>query len=505
MREVSHDDLLFNPNLLTILIVDDQATIRAAIRRISHALNFGEILECSDGEHAIKILTKKPVDIMVLDLSMQRVDGFQVLEYLHNREFGCEIPIIIVTGESNKQEIIKATNLGVWGYLLKPFQANDLERKIVQTLNNFYSPPQTLRLIRKAERSYFIGDFGTACAQFQQARSLDPSSIRAAHGLALALDKIGSTDEAIRLLLECIQNNTQYHKAYHSLANIYLRQNNTSEAIELIKQELTINSKQPERQLFLAEHLNKSADYKSALFHYRESLKENPKCLDSLLGTAIVLTNMGNIEKAFNYLRRSRRFHPRNRRVLETALRCGIIGKSLKTVEYFLKDEQTLDPNYLDLSLVLARVFYQQNRHAEAISAAEKVLQNQPTDFHAVRIRALAMLHQNLADAAITEIKHAISSNNSRDFMLILGEIYLYLNQSTEALRIFEQSMQSIINHPYYYPILANVFQSNKQWLKAYLTCRIDAGFEDELQEIELQKLDCLKKIQMRRDSKLAS
>jgi CheY-like chemotaxis protein len=186
---MSASDMLFSPNSLTVMIVDDHDPIRKGIRRVALAMGFGEVVECFDGDEAIKMLAKKPVDLLICDLYMRNVSGFAVLEHVRNREIGCDIPAIIVTGEGGKDEIVKVADLGAEDYVLKPFQATELEKKIVKTLNKFYSPPPLIKALRRAERHYLAREYDKALAAFDAALAVDAESARAGLGKSRTLER----------------------------------------------------------------------------------------------------------------------------------------------------------------------------------------------------------------------------------------------------------------------------------------------------------------------------
>ena len=124
------DEKFLNFDQLTVLIVDDQELIRKSITKIVEKLKFKKIISCSNGSDAIKHFSKQIIDLIILDIYMKPVNGFEVLETIRNSQTNSDIPIIVVTGEASKDDIVKTANLGAEDYLLKPFQASDLEKNI---------------------------------------------------------------------------------------------------------------------------------------------------------------------------------------------------------------------------------------------------------------------------------------------------------------------------------------------------------------------------------------
>jgi two-component system LytT family response regulator len=106
--------------LLRVIVVDDEALARALLRELLGAYQDIEIIaECGNGFEAVKAVTEKKPDLLLLDIQMPKLDGFDVLELI-----GGEVPVIFVTAYD--QYAIKAFQVHAVDYLLKPFGAERL-------------------------------------------------------------------------------------------------------------------------------------------------------------------------------------------------------------------------------------------------------------------------------------------------------------------------------------------------------------------------------------------
>lgn len=115
-----------------ILSVDDSAIIRKIIRSAVEALGY-ELLEASDGEEAVSILNKEEnIKLILLDWNMPGMNGYEFLKLAKSHNSYKSIPIMMVTTESEKENIIKAVKAGVANYLIKPFNTEELIKKIMQ-------------------------------------------------------------------------------------------------------------------------------------------------------------------------------------------------------------------------------------------------------------------------------------------------------------------------------------------------------------------------------------
>jgi two-component system chemotaxis response regulator CheY len=117
---------------IKILSVDDSAIIRMMISKGVHLMGH-EILEASDGEEALTVLAKeyKEIKLILLDWNMPGMNGMEFLQRIKTPGSAYkEIPVIMVTTESEKTSIVKAIQLGVANYILKPFETEELVKKI---------------------------------------------------------------------------------------------------------------------------------------------------------------------------------------------------------------------------------------------------------------------------------------------------------------------------------------------------------------------------------------
>jgi two-component system chemotaxis response regulator CheY len=118
-----------------ILSVDDSTTIRKIIRSSVEVLNY-ELLEASDGNEALNILSKEQESIILilLDWNMPGMSGFDFLLAVKKDNIYRDIPVMMVTTEGEKVNIVKAVQAGVANYLLKPFTSEELTKKIMQCI-----------------------------------------------------------------------------------------------------------------------------------------------------------------------------------------------------------------------------------------------------------------------------------------------------------------------------------------------------------------------------------
>lgn len=120
-----------------ILVVDDDPTMVRLIN-VNLKLNEYEVLEATSGERALEIISQEQLDLIVLDIMMPGVDGWQVLKHIRSREETKELPVILVTAKTQDSDVIRGWELGADEYIIKPFNPLLLVEVIKMVLDRSY-------------------------------------------------------------------------------------------------------------------------------------------------------------------------------------------------------------------------------------------------------------------------------------------------------------------------------------------------------------------------------
>ncbi len=115
---------------MKILIVDDFSTMRRIIKNLLRDLGFTNTVEADDGVTALPILNAGGIDFLVTDWNMPGMQGIDLLRHVRADEKLSTLPVLMVTAEQKREQIIEAAQAGVNGYIVKPFTAATLKEKI---------------------------------------------------------------------------------------------------------------------------------------------------------------------------------------------------------------------------------------------------------------------------------------------------------------------------------------------------------------------------------------
>lgn len=116
------------------LVVDDFSTMRRIVANLLKELGYGKIKEAEDGEKALRLLNAgehdAPINFVVTDWNMPVMDGLHLLQKIREDRNLCHLPVLMVTAEAKKENIIAAAQAGADGYIVKPFTAATLKEKL---------------------------------------------------------------------------------------------------------------------------------------------------------------------------------------------------------------------------------------------------------------------------------------------------------------------------------------------------------------------------------------
>jgi two-component system chemotaxis response regulator CheY len=115
---------------MKILIVDDFSTMRRIIENVLRHLGFNDTHEAADGNSALAMLQNGNFDFLVTDWNMPGMSGIDLLKAVRADAKLASLPVLMVTAESKREQIIEAAQAGVNGYIVKPFTAVTLKAKI---------------------------------------------------------------------------------------------------------------------------------------------------------------------------------------------------------------------------------------------------------------------------------------------------------------------------------------------------------------------------------------
>jgi len=115
---------------MKVLVVDDFSTMRRIVKNLLRDLGFTNISEADDGSTALPMLKEGSFDFVVTDWNMPGMQGIDLLKAIRADAKLSHIPVLLITAEAKKEQIVMAAQAGVNGYIVKPFTAATLNAKL---------------------------------------------------------------------------------------------------------------------------------------------------------------------------------------------------------------------------------------------------------------------------------------------------------------------------------------------------------------------------------------
>jgi two-component system, chemotaxis family, chemotaxis protein CheY len=115
---------------VSVLIVDDQQSMRGICKYILTQLGFTNIIEAKSGRDALGKLEQSNIDLIISDWNMEDIDGLTLLRVIRKHPKTQAMPFIMATGRSDKEQVKEAISSGVNNYIIKPFDALTMKKRI---------------------------------------------------------------------------------------------------------------------------------------------------------------------------------------------------------------------------------------------------------------------------------------------------------------------------------------------------------------------------------------
>lgn len=112
-----------------VLIVDDEATSRKMLRGVMRIIN-ANVVQAPDGNTALDVLSQEHVDLILLDIQMEEMDGFELCTHIRRDPRYWHIPIIFITGYADKENLLKGFEVGAQDFVSKPVDVDELAARV---------------------------------------------------------------------------------------------------------------------------------------------------------------------------------------------------------------------------------------------------------------------------------------------------------------------------------------------------------------------------------------
>jgi two-component system, chemotaxis family, chemotaxis protein CheY len=119
---------------MKFLVVDDFSTMRRMVKSVLNELGYSNVTEADDGSTALPLLRDGDFDFLITDWNMPGMPGLELLKAVRANAKLAKLPVLMLTAEAKRNQIVEAAQAGVNGYVIKPFTAEVLKKKLTKIL-----------------------------------------------------------------------------------------------------------------------------------------------------------------------------------------------------------------------------------------------------------------------------------------------------------------------------------------------------------------------------------
>ncbi|MDY0360062.1 MAG: response regulator [Desulforegulaceae bacterium] len=337
-------------NKMKVLIVDDMENMCKSIRNMMKILKYGSSYTlCYSGELALKAMKQKDFDLAIMDWNMPKMKGIEVLEHIRNDKKFRDMPVIMITAESNKEIVAEAAESDIDAYILKPLTVKSLENKVKGVIDKYNNPPEFMLLLKEARELLEKGEIDLAIEAAKKAIVAEPKSSRPIRVLGALFYEKNDILNAEKCFLRAAKMNRLDVFAYHHLGEIYLKKNDLEKAGKFFEKAMKISPRHYQRAFNFAKILlaNNNLTKAKPLFNKVFELAEEPLAQKE--------------EVAFLYLK----------------------NKHYEDSLELLEELEGHYPERLDILLTISRIYSNFKQPGKVIDYSNKILKIEPDNFEA--------------------------------------------------------------------------------------------------------------------------
>lgn len=363
---------------MNVLIVDDMANIRKAIKSSLHVLGYGkEHFQAENGKAALDVLRKEQIDLVILDCNMPIMTGTEALEQIRADRSLRDLPVIMVTAEANKDTVAQAAESEIDAYLLKPITVKALADRVNFVIDQVNNPTPMSCHLKRAKELEGGGNLDGAIEETRLAMEANTSSSRPARDLGYLYFRKGDLKEAEKWFLKAAEMNYLDVTALHFLGEIYLKWDDIEKAVQYLDKAMSISPRHLERALNFGKALIRKRIVDRAAKVFKKAFevsKSDRRLMEEVADYCMI---EGAKEYAANLLESMINQNPETHLLVKLGKVLAEIGMFKKSVNFLMLAEQK-DKGNLEIKIHLAKGFLELNHVIRAEVTLKQILKKDP-------------------------------------------------------------------------------------------------------------------------------
>ena len=375
---------------MTILIVDDMKSMRLTIRKMLQNLNIGKRLKFAEnGRDALAALKETRCDLVIMDWNMPVMKGFEALEKIRQDKQLRDIPVIMVTAESERDIVSEVAESEVDGYLLKPLTLASLDEKIGTVVERANQPDEATVCRIRARNLEEQGDIEGAIEQIREALRYKPNASRLIRIMGLLHFKVKKPAIAEKCLLKAASVNRQDTITRAHLSDYYLNAGQLEKAGRIMLEILSLSVRYNDPAIELAEKLLKGKSrqlaieiFSKVILRAKRSNLRREQIIDLCLG-------YNELDYPQRLLEESIKENPAN---YDMIYKSGVVALDAGDTEKALKHFMTVDRHvrgHIEAKFNIAKLFFQNGKVLQADEYLNQVLRTDPKHAEALELRRM--------------------------------------------------------------------------------------------------------------------
>jgi tetratricopeptide (TPR) repeat protein len=269
---------------LEVLVLEPSANYRASIKSFLSNLKIGKARYVSTVKEAKIALLTVNVGFFICEWGLKDTNGIQFCRDIRLQKKYERTPFLLMSVENLRKDVVLASEVGIDGYLLKPFSYEEFRESVVNVLKAAKQPTNTNRRIVEAQGLLRRSEVAKAEEIYSQIQNEAPQSARALHGLAQIADKKGDHGKAVEHLKAAHVLNPDYVDALRDLIEILLIRGPTRELIEYATKAHDMSPENPKYTLILAKALLEDEEYELSERFFKKTIRLSPKLAQAYKG-----------------------------------------------------------------------------------------------------------------------------------------------------------------------------------------------------------------------------
>lgn len=267
-----------------VLVIEPTLNYRNSIKGFLSNLKVSNYKFVSTVKEAKVALLTLDVGLFICEWSLRQTNGIQFCREIRENSRFQAVPFLLLSVENLKKDVILASEVGIDGYLLKPFSYEEFREAMLNSLKVQNVPTVINRSIQDALAVMENGDLDQAEELFNKIIAQSPLSARAWHGLAQIADKKGDQGKALELLKRSIDMNPDYVDALRELIEILAIRGPVRDLVLHCTKAHEISPENPKYTLILAKAHLEEEDYTSSEYFFKKTIRLSPKLAQAYKG-----------------------------------------------------------------------------------------------------------------------------------------------------------------------------------------------------------------------------